>query len=89
MIFTNLDNLGTMTHQLLTVVQDLQLDGHPIFFHVFSNGGGVTYSSFLHEMILSSVQLDIRGTIFDSAPSPRSMKTCYKALINIYAGFKW
>lgn len=70
-------------------MQGLKLDDHPVFFHVFSNGGAYTYSYILRELEKSQKPLlDIKGTIFDSAPCPRQLKASYKAMLSIFVNLK-
>jgi len=58
-----------------------------MFFHMFSNGGGFTYSYMLAELTLQHRQFDIRGTIFDSAPAPRELGSYFRALLNIFESY--
>lgn len=64
----------------------MQLESHPVIFHVFSNGGSFTYSSVLRELykMEDKMNLDLRGTIFDSAPTPRNLGKCWNAVSNIF-----
>lgn len=82
--------LPILAHRIVKFIKDLKLDDHPVFFHVFSNGGSNTYSYILRELNnhKNSVSLDIRGTIFDSAPCPRRLLTSYNALISIFSNLK-
>jgi len=91
MLFIETSKLPVMAEKLLCLLKDMQLDSHPIFFHVFSNGGAFTYSYILREMSLRPElgQLDIRGTIFDSAPTPRNLWIVFKALVNIFGDYNW
>jgi len=91
-LFWDARKLPSVAKRLVSLLQEMQLESHPTFFHIFSNGGGFTYSYVLRELarVESNFKMDIRGTIFDSAPAPRNMQTCFKALSNILetANFK-
>jgi hypothetical protein len=81
--------LTVLAHRLIRLIQDLQLESNPIFFHVFSNGGSFMYSAVLAELYklqskYKKAGLDIRGTIFDSAPAPRNLGKCFKAVSSIF-----
>ncbi|CAL8103514.1 unnamed protein product [Orchesella dallaii] len=88
--FIDTRKLPYLAEKIVRLLKDLQLDAHPTFFHVFSNGGAFTYSYILCELasVQDTFKMDIRGTIFDSAPSPRSMQTCFKALVSIFSNLK-
>ncbi|ODN04461.1 Transmembrane protein [Orchesella cincta] len=88
--FVDTRKLPHLAEKIVRLLKDLQLDAHPTFFHVFSNGGAFTYSYILRELarVQNTFQMDIKGTIFDSAPSPRSMQTCFQALVSIFSNLR-
>ncbi|XP_035699540.1 transmembrane protein 53-A-like [Branchiostoma floridae] len=84
-IFFHTYKARTVAYKILELIFDLNLEGHPIFFHVFSNGGGFIYR-YLTEMVASQRggqvgALQIVGCIFDSCPSRRSLIVGMKALL--------
>jgi len=88
-VFIHTSKMPVLANRLVRLLQDLQLDSHPIFFHVFSNGGSFTYSCLLHELykihrMRNTMALDIRGTIFDSSPAPRNLGTGFLAVKSIF-----
>lgn len=88
--FIETRKLPLLARNILKQLDDLQLSSHPIFFHVFSNGGAHTYSYLLKELTTASynVPLDIKGTVFDSAPCPRKLQTSYRAMLSIFSHLK-
>ncbi|OXA51140.1 Transmembrane protein 53 [Folsomia candida] len=88
-LFVQTGKLPVLSNRLIHLISDLQLESHPIFFHVFSNGGSFTYASILRELykMQDKLCLDIRGTIFDSAPTPRNLGKCFGAVSNIFENF--
>lgn len=56
--------------KLLELLSDLNLEEHPVLFHMFSNGGCIIYryiSEFVCQDATNRVQ--IRGCVFDSGPA--------------------
>lgn len=87
-LFIQTQKLPVLAKRLVRLIQDMQLESHPIFFHVLSNGGSFMYSAILRELykVRKTVTLDIRGSIFDSAPSPRNLGKAFLAVKNIFGG---
>ncbi|CAG7722091.1 unnamed protein product, partial [Allacma fusca] len=75
---------------VLSALKKYNLNSHPLFLHVFSNGGSYLYSYLLKEISVgkNQLKLDVRGTIFDSGPYPRSVKTQYRAVAAIFDSTK-
>ncbi|CAG7733902.1 unnamed protein product [Allacma fusca] len=88
-IFYDTDKFPVLADRFVRLLKDLQLQSHPIFFHVFSNGGSFLYSYILKEISAQKnpAEFDLRGTIFDSAPVPRNIMSCYRAFINIFSSY--
>ncbi|KAG8195438.1 hypothetical protein JTE90_013891 [Oedothorax gibbosus] len=59
-----------LAENVINLLKDMKFDKHPIFFHVFSNGGGTVYRS-VAEMIRKKHpnEFQIKGCIFDSCPA--------------------
>ncbi|XP_013393756.1 transmembrane protein 53-A [Lingula anatina] len=92
-VFFNQHKLRPIALKLLELLSDLSLEDNPIFFHVFSNGGGFVYR-YIAEILNSDCQYDslnVRGTVFDSAPSHRSPFVARRAfmLTMQHKGFMW
>jgi hypothetical protein len=82
-LFVQTQKLPVLAERLVRLLKDLQLDSHPIFFHVFSNGGSFMYSYILRELKFKNIQLDLRGSIFDSCPAPRNLGKAFQAVASI------
>ncbi|KAH9366553.1 hypothetical protein HPB48_017452 [Haemaphysalis longicornis] len=62
--------LEEQAYSLLGLLEDFKLEEHPLFFHVFSNGGAFIYS-LMNRHFRDNVQVmsKIRGVVFDSGPA--------------------
>lgn len=64
--------LMPIARKLLSLLRDMSLDDHPVFFHMFSNNGSVLYYYLTQAMAESSApKITVKGCIFDSTPAPR------------------
>ncbi|KAM7309375.1 transmembrane protein 53-A-like [Ixodes scapularis] len=57
-------------YTLLSLLEDFKLEDHPLFFHVFSNGGAFVYllmSRQFRDRV--DIMSKIRGVVFDSGPA--------------------
>jgi hypothetical protein len=68
---------------LIDALKEKELHNHPIFFHVMSNGGAYTYSYILRELQIQGLKVDLRGTIYDSCPTPMNLSKYFQATVNI------
>ncbi|CAH1773756.1 unnamed protein product, partial [Owenia fusiformis] len=78
-VFFGSGKMQPIAEKLLELLYDLSLDKNPIFFHVFSNGGGILYQSMIDILLKEHKSLNICGTIFDSCPAPKKISTAFKA----------
>ncbi|XP_053989884.1 transmembrane protein 53 [Hylaeus volcanicus] len=85
-LFWRRDKLPYIGKRLIQVIIDKSLDQHPIFFHVFSNGGAFLYQHVSLAMQQSNTPLKVKGVIFDSAPGERRLTTLFKAVSVIIGG---
>ncbi|XP_076353033.1 transmembrane protein 53 [Tachypleus tridentatus] len=73
--------------KLISFVEDIGLDKHPVFFHVFSNAGTMMYgimSDLLQKT--KTVSLQVQGCIYDSAPAKLSFFGIAKNIISVTQG---
>lgn len=70
--------------KVLKLIFDMKFDSHPIFFHIFSNGGAFTYQHIVLALAKSHRHLQVLGIIFDSAPGERRFMSLYRAITAIY-----
>lgn len=75
--------------KVLKLLFDMNFENNPIFVHLFSNGGAYMYMNILLAIQNSSRQrhkrdLNICGSIYDSAPGQRRFSSLYRALAAIY-----
>nr|CAD7255730.1 unnamed protein product [Timema shepardi] len=80
---------GKMTHlgkRLVELIMDMSLEDHPIFFHVFSNGGSYLYQQMSQAMRHVDKPLKVKGCIFDSAPGENRISSLYLAISAIIGG---
>lgn len=68
--------LMPIARKLLSLLRDMSLDDHPVFFHMFSNNGSVLYYYLTQAMAESNApKITVKGCIFDSTPAPRRLFT--------------
>ncbi|XP_046415115.1 transmembrane protein 53 [Neodiprion virginianus] len=72
--------------RLVQVIADMNLHEHPIFFHVFSNGGAFLYQHVSFAMQQLETPLKVKGVIFDSAPGERRISSLFRAISAILGG---
>lgn len=88
-IFWHHNKMEHLAVRLLDLISDMNLEGHPIFFHIFSNGGAYLYQHISHVMQKQEKpKLNIKGAIFDSAPGERRFLSMYRAWCAI-SGNAW
>lgn len=64
--------LMPIARKLLSLLRDMSLDDHPVFFHMFSNNGSVLYYYLTQAMAEPAApRITVKGCIFDSTPAPR------------------
>ncbi|XP_015122912.1 transmembrane protein 53 [Diachasma alloeum] len=80
------DKIPVIGRQLLQVIFDRSLDQHPIFFHVFSNGGAILYQQISRTMQEMRNQINVKGVIFDSSPGERRVSSLFRAASAIVGG---
>ncbi|XP_020289324.1 transmembrane protein 53 isoform X2 [Pseudomyrmex gracilis] len=85
-LFWRRDKMPYIGKRLLQVITDKRLDEHPIFFHVFSNGGAFLYQHVSLAMQKANTPFKVRGVIFDSAPGERRLTALFKAISAIIGG---
>lgn len=81
-LFYKQKNLRVAAAKILDLLYELGLEDNPIFFHAFSNGGGMVYWS-IHELVNENEKyknVNIVGSMFDSLPAERKLSTGIKAL---------
>ncbi|CAG7726175.1 unnamed protein product, partial [Allacma fusca] len=82
--FLNFDKIPKLSVRAVDILKECQLNAHPMFFYVFSNGGSFFYSPMIQSIAAKhhagECEFDIRGTIFDSAPYPQSISSYYRAM---------
>uniref|UniRef100_T1J1M2 Transmembrane protein 53 n=1 Tax=Strigamia maritima TaxID=126957 RepID=T1J1M2_STRMM len=69
-VFLNPSKFQRVALKLLELITDLNLEEHPILFHMFSNGGCMVYR-YISKFIYSDADLtlQVRGCVFDSGPA--------------------
>ncbi|XP_034944434.1 transmembrane protein 53 [Chelonus insularis] len=85
-LFWRRDKLPLIGRRLLQVISDKNLNQHPIFFHIFSNGGALLYQHISLAMEQMKCDIKVKGVIFDSAPGERRVTSLYKAISAIVGG---
>ncbi|XP_070155637.1 transmembrane protein 53 [Polyergus mexicanus] len=85
-LFWRRDKMPYIGKRLLQVITDKRLNEHPIFFHVFSNGGAFLYQHVSLAMQKANTLFKIKGVIFDSAPGERRITALFKAISAIIGG---
>ncbi|KAK6178764.1 hypothetical protein SNE40_011275 [Patella caerulea] len=82
-LFFNHGKLAGLSRELLQSLYDKKLSQHPIFFHIFSNGGCYVYCN-ISKLLHGSDEyrsLNVHGCIFDSAPGKRRFLKATKAFM--------
>ncbi|XP_024939634.1 transmembrane protein 53 isoform X2 [Cephus cinctus] len=85
-LFWHRDRMKRIGRRLVEVISEKNLDKHPIFFHVFSNGGAYLYQHVSLAMQQTNSKLKVKGVIFDSAPGERRLTSLFKAISAILGG---
>ncbi|KAL2739471.1 transmembrane protein 53 isoform X1 [Vespula maculifrons] len=87
-LFGRRDKMPYIGKRLLQVIAKNSLNDHPIFFHIFSNGGALLYQhiSIAMQQMDSPIQSQVKGVIFDSAPGERRVTSLFKAISAIIGG---
>ena len=85
-LFWRRDKMPYIGKRLIQLIRDKSLDEHPIFFHVFSNGGAFVYQHLSLAMQQAKTPLKVKGVIFDSAPGERRVTALFKAISAIIGG---
>lgn len=85
-LFWKRSEMKVLGEKVLKLIFDMNFEEHPIFFHMFSNGGTYVYLNILTAMKKHRHRraLNICGSIFDSAPGQRRFSSLYRALSAIY-----
>ncbi|CAG7827844.1 unnamed protein product [Allacma fusca] len=91
--FLNYDQIPKLAVRAVDILRECQLNAHPMFFNVFSNGGSFLYSRMIQTIAathhVGECTFDIQGTIFDSAPFPQTISSFYRALKTIVNHYTW
>ena len=79
-VFFEPDKLRSTAVKILELIFEFELEENPVFFHVFSNGGGSVYRyiSEILDVNKSELLIKVGGVIFDSCPSSRSIKNAIR-----------
>ncbi|XP_014223542.1 transmembrane protein 53 [Trichogramma pretiosum] len=85
-LFWRRDRLPHISRQLIQVIADKCTTDHPVFFHVFSNGGAIFYQHISYAMQQAGSPLKVKGVIFDSSPGERRITSLYRAISAIVGG---
>nr|XP_023671593.1 transmembrane protein 53 [Paramormyrops kingsleyae] len=75
--------LNTTAHKLLELLYEYEVENHPIFFHIFSNGGFMLYR-YIAELLRDHQQfrtLRVVGVVVDSAPGNRNLRGGLRAIM--------
>ncbi|XP_055683953.1 transmembrane protein 53 [Lutzomyia longipalpis] len=91
-LFWKRSSLKVIGEKILKLIYDMNFDAHPLFFHVFSNGGAYMYQHINYAMRRSTRPVQVWGMIFDSAPGERRFSSLYGAISAIYGrerSFNW
>lgn len=82
--------LMPIARKLLSLLRDMSLDDHPVFFHMFSNNGSVLYYYLTQAMTESTApKITVKGCIFDSTPAPRRLFSAARAVYEVTPGSVW
>lgn len=71
--------------KILKLMYDMNFEGHPLIFHIFSNGGAYLYQHISLAMRQHGMPLQTRGMIIDSAPGERRFLGLFRAVSAIYS----
>lgn len=74
--------------KLLELLSDLNLEEHPVMFHMFSNGGCLVYRC-ISDILAGDVamsQINIKGCVFDSGPAISSLLGATQAAMTSVRG---
>ncbi|XP_044005796.1 transmembrane protein 53 isoform X2 [Aphidius gifuensis] len=85
-LFWRRNEIPNIGKRLLQVISDRSLDQHPIFFHVFSNGGAFLYQQISLAIEQSYKNTRVKGVIFDSSPGERRVTALFKAISAVLGG---
>lgn len=83
-MFLRRGKMRALGRRVLDDIMDLNLNEHPIFFHVFSNGGAYLYKHVALAMQERAAPVKVLGVIWDSSPGVgcfRSMYLAFKAIM--------
>lgn len=88
-LFWKRRDMKMLGEKVLKLLIDMNFEKNPIFVHLFSNGGAYMYLNILLAIKNSAQRrhkrdLNICGSIFDSAPGQRRFSSLYRALAAIY-----
>ncbi|XP_064077947.1 transmembrane protein 53-like [Macrobrachium nipponense] len=82
--------LLAIARKLLSLLKDMSLDNHPVFFHMMSNNGSTLYYYISQAMgETDAPAINVRGCIFDSTPAPRRIFTAATAIYEVTPGSVW
>ncbi|XP_063234373.1 transmembrane protein 53 [Bacillus rossius redtenbacheri] len=85
-LFWRRSHMRVLGRRLVELISDMSLEEHPIFFHVFSNGGAFLYQHVSQAMQSQDKPLKVKGCIFDSAPGERRVSSLFRAIAAIVGG---
>lgn len=87
-LFWKRSDMKLLGEKVLKLIFDMNFENNPIFVHLFSNGGAYMYMNILLAIKNSRHRhkrdLNICGSIFDSAPGQRRFSSLYRALAAIH-----
>ncbi|XP_008944850.1 PREDICTED: transmembrane protein 53 [Merops nubicus] len=80
-------SLQTPARRLLELLFDCSVENRPVLFHVFSNGGAMLYRYVIEALHTHKPfkNIQVAGTIFDSAPGRRNLRGALRALATVLA----
>ncbi|KAK3877737.1 hypothetical protein Pcinc_017589 [Petrolisthes cinctipes] len=79
-----------IARKLVSLLRDMSLHHHPVFFHVFSNNGSILYYYLVQAMSEPGTPpISVKGCIFDSTPAPRRIYTGMQAAYQATPGSAW
>ncbi|XP_058804042.1 transmembrane protein 53 isoform X2 [Phymastichus coffea] len=85
-LFWRRDRLPRISKKLIQVITEKCSAEHPVFFHVFSNGGAIFYQHISYAMQQAGSPLKVKGVVFDSSPGERRIMSLYRAISAIIGG---
>ncbi|CAG7820796.1 unnamed protein product [Allacma fusca] len=85
-VMTEKSKFPIIAHRVISILEEHDLECNPLFFHALSNAGAWVYSYIVKELEILSKgkQLNIKGTVFDSAPFPLSTHRVYNTMLAHY-----